>query len=142
MPPDPRRPPIDPEAGRAPRDLKVSSLTPVVTPETTPGETFDPALESSIRASAEQEPAELVSKVDPPYPELARRAGVEGTVVLEVRIDESGSVTDIQVLRGLPLGVSEAAVQAVTRWKYRPARSASGPVASHKTVRVIFRLGP
>jgi protein TonB len=99
-------------------------------------------VESSVRASAEEEPAELVSKVDPPYPEAARRSGVEGTVVLDVRIDESGAVTDIQVLRGLPLGVSEAAVAAVSRWKYRPARGRTGPVTSHKTVRVIFRLGP
>jgi TonB family protein len=141
VPPDPRRPPIVPEAGKAPKDVKVSNLSPAVTP-VEPGETSEPGVESSVRASAEEEPAELVSKVDPPYPEAARRSGVEGTVVLDVRIDESGAVTDIQVLRGLPLGVSEAAVAAVSRWKYRPARGRTGPVTSHKTVRVIFRLGP
>jgi protein TonB len=141
VPPDPRRPAIVPEIGKAPNDVKVSSLGPAVTPEVT-GESSEPGVESSVRASAEQEPAELLSKVDPAYPEAARRAGVEGTVALDVLIDESGSVTDIQVLRGLPLGVSEAAVGAVARWKYRPARGRSGPVASHKTVRVIFRLGP
>jgi TonB family protein len=140
VPPDPRRPPIVPETGRAPKDVKVSDLSPAVTPEAP--EASDPGVESSIRASAEEDPAELVSKVDPPYPDAARRAGVEGTVVLDVRIDESGAVTDIQVLRGLPLGVSEAAVAAVSRWKYRAARGRAGPVASHKTVRVIFRLGP
>ena len=141
VPPDPRRPPIVPETGRAPKDVKVNNLSPAVTPEG-PGETSEPGVESSVRAAAEEEPAELVSKVDPPYPEAARRSGVEGTVVLDVRIDESGAVTDIQVLRGLPLGVSEAAVAAVSRWKYRPARGRAGPVTSHKTVRVIFRLGP
>jgi len=141
VPPDPRRPPIVPETGKVPKDVKVSNLSPAVTPQT-PEETSDPGVESSVRASAEEEPAELVSKVDPPYPEAARRSGVEGTVVLDVRIDESGAVTDIQVLRGLPLGVSEAAVAAVSRWKYRPARGRTGPVTSHKTVRVIFRLGP
>lgn len=141
VPPDPRRPPIVPETGKAPKDLKVSNLSPAITPQAAE-ETFDPGAESSVRASAEEEPAELVSKVDPPYPEAARRSGVEGTVVLDVRIDESGAVTDIQVLRGLPLGVSEAAVAAVSRWKYRPARGRTGPVPSHKTVRVIFRLGP
>jgi TonB family protein len=140
VPPDPRRPAIVPETGTAPKEVKVNNLSPAVTPEPS-GETSEPGVESSVRASAEEEPAELVSKVDPPYPESARRAGVEGTVVLDVRIDESGSVTDIQVLRGLPLGVSEAAVAAVSRWKYRPARGRTGAVPSHKTVRVIFRLG-
>jgi len=142
VPPDPRRPPIVPETGKAPKDMKVSNLSPAVTPQPSEEASEPGAVESSVRASAEEEPAELVSKVDPPYPEAARRSGVEGTVVLDVRIDESGAVTDIQVQRGLPLGVSEAAVAAVSRWKYRPARGRTGPVPSHKTVRVIFRLGP
>jgi protein TonB len=85
--------------------------------------------------------AVLVSKVNPVYPEMARRAGVSGTVVLEVTIDEAGRVTDVAVVRGLPLGVSEAAVEAVRRWQYRPARGPAGPVRSRKMVRIVFRLG-
>jgi len=61
-------------------------------------------------------------------------------VELEVSLDASGAVTDVEVVRGLPLGLSEAAADAVRRWKYRPARTASGPVASRKSVRIRFAL--
>ncbi|HXM75818.1 MAG TPA: FHA domain-containing protein, partial [Thermoanaerobaculia bacterium] len=50
-------------------------------------------------------------------------------------------VEDVQVLRGLPLGLSEAAAEAVRHWHYRPARGRFGPVSAHKTVRIVFTLG-
>jgi protein TonB len=98
-------------------------------------------LEPSAPLSDELSPPVLLSKVDPVYPEAARRAGLEGTVVLEASISETGRVTDVQVLRGLPLGLSESAQEAVRRWQYRPARGRSGPVPSRKTVRIVFTLG-
>ena len=82
-------------------------------------------------------PAVLITRVDPEYPEPARKAGVEGTVVLDATISETGQVTQIAVERGLPLGVTEVAIAAVRRWKYEPARGRNGPVASHKAVRIV-----
>ena len=82
-----------------------------------------------------------MSKVDPEYPEAARRAGVEGTVILDATISETGEVTRVAVERGLPLGVSEAAVAAGRHWKYKPARGRAGPVSSHKAIRIVFSLG-
>jgi protein TonB len=84
------------------------------------------------------EAAAVLTRVEPAYPDLARRAGIEGTVELEVAIDAAGKVTDVEVVRGLPLGMSDAAADAVRRWTFRPARTASGPVASRKTIRVRF----
>ena len=133
VPPDPRRPAILPEKGKTLKDLTVADLG-AVAPTPPPGE----AAEDLDRPPGEESPAVLESKVEPRYPESARAAGVEGTVVLDIRIDESGRVTDIQVLRGLPLGVSQAAVEAVSRWRYRPARGRAGPVAARKIVRVQF----
>jgi outer membrane biosynthesis protein TonB len=49
-------------------------------------------------------------------------------------------VTHVEVVNGLPFGLSEAALAAVKRWRYRPARGPSGPVASRKEVRIEFRL--
>ena len=142
VPPDPRLPAIVPQPGKTLRDVAVSDLGPArveVAPQPVPpsGSSFEgeaPVLEEPI------EPAVLVSKVDPAYPEAARRAGVDGTVVLDAEISETGQVTRVTVERGLPLGVSEAAVAAVERWKYRPARGRAGPVPSHKTIRIQFTL--
>jgi TonB family protein len=132
VPPDPRQPAIVPDKSKALKDLTVSDL---------PSAAAAASDETSDESEQPQESgAVLQKKVAPKYPEAARSAGVEGTVVLDVLIDEKGQVTDIQVLRGLPLGVSEAAVNAVSRWQYRPARGRTGPVASRKTVRVQFSL--
>ncbi len=138
VPPDPRRPAIVPERARALGDIQVTdaALAEAAPPEEAEGEPG----QSEPPSSGVLEPPVLVSKVDPRYPEAARRAGVEGTVVLDATIDASGEVTDVSVLRGLPLGVSEAAVEAVRRWKYRPARGSAGPATSHKTLRIVFAL--
>lgn len=85
-------------------------------------------------------PAVLVSKVDPTYPPQAIRMQAEGSVVLDVEIDETGRVTDVQVTRGLPFGLSEAAAAAVREWRYRPAEGPNGPVRSRKAVRILFTL--
>ncbi len=140
VPRDPKQPPIVPVATKELKDVTVTDVAPAEapTPELSagglpaePAETSDEALE----------PASLLSKVDPSYPEAARRSGIEGTVVLDALVGPDGQVEDVQILRGLPLGLSESAAEAVRRWHYRPARGRSGPVASHKTVRIVFTLG-
>jgi TonB family protein len=150
VPPDPRKPAIVPEKGRALRNLQVIEL-PLpeempMEPESAEAQAQTQTEPAPVEAAEEPAPdllseAVLVSKVNPVYPEMARRAGVSGTVVLEVTIDEAGRVTEVAVVRGLPLGVSEAAVEAVRRWQYRPARGPAGPVRSRKMVRIVFRLG-
>jgi TonB family protein len=146
VPPDPRKPAIPPATGsRELKDLAINDVAvasaPVAPPaegsESVPPENAEPP-ETSDEAL---EPAVLLSKIDPVYPESARRAGVDGTVVLDALVGKSGRVEEVQVLRGLPLGLSDSAVEAVRRWQYRPARGKSGPVASHKTVRIVFTLG-
>jgi len=144
VPPDPRKPAIAAAPGKELKDLTINDVAvssappppledgaPAPPEAAEPPETSDEALE----------PAVLLSKVDPVYPESARRAGVDGTVVLDAFIGRSGRVEEVQVLRGLPLGLSDSAVEAVRHWQYRPARGRSGPVASHKTVRIVFTLG-
>jgi protein TonB len=64
----------------------------------------------------------------------------EGSVVLDVAIDETGRVTDARVVRGLAFGLSEAAAAAVREWRYRPAQGPDGPMPSRKTVRILFTL--
>jgi TonB family protein len=81
-------------------------------------------------------PPKLVHKVDPQYPEEARKAGVSGTVIVAALIAEDGSVENVQVLRPLEKGCTEAAVAAVKQWRYEPARSRT----TGKPVRVLFTV--
>jgi periplasmic protein TonB len=84
-------------------------------------------------------PAKL-RHVNPEYPELARRAGIRGDVVVECLIDASGRITDVRVLSGHPL-LAPAAVSAVSRWLYSPTRLNGVAVPVFLTVTVRFNLG-
>ncbi len=149
VPPDPKEPAITPEKVRPLKDVAVVELEAEPPPEEEPPtEAGEAPRGPAPPAGAPEappvpglvEPPVLVSRVEPSYPELARRAGVEGTVELEISIDATGRVTEVEVVRGLPLGLSQAAADAVKRWAYRPARAASGPVPARKTIRVQFQL--
>ncbi|HXM79486.1 MAG TPA: TonB family protein [Thermoanaerobaculia bacterium] len=140
VPPDPRRPEIVPETAKELKDLSVTDASPLAVTPSEAAEEGSPA-EPPETSDEALEPPVLLSKLDPIYPESARRAGVEGTVVLDAQISAAGRVEDVQVLRGLPLGLSEAAAEAVRHWHYRPARGRFGPVSAHKTVRIVFTLG-
>jgi periplasmic protein TonB len=146
IPPDPAVPAVAPARERALKDLAVTELAqplplpagdepPPEEPEPTPAPPPPgPPLEAPV------EPATLLTKVDPTYPETARRAGAEGTVVLELTIGADGKVARVDVVRGLPFGLTEAASAAVSRWRYHAARGRTGPIVSRKQVRIDFRL--
>ena len=75
------------------------------------------------------------------YPEAARRAGIEGTVILHVLIDENGNVADTWVLKSLGNSdCDEAAVAAIKKTKWKPAMQNGKPVKVRISVPVIFRL--
>ncbi len=83
---------------------------------------------------------EIVHQVQPRYTEIARQAGIQGTVVVEAVIDEKGQVTGARVLRGLPMGLDEAAVEAIQQWQFKPATLAGRPVKVFYALTVNFRL--
>lgn len=76
------------------------------------------------------------------YPPIALRQRVEGTVELNVLVDEKGNVTDAQIVQGAggKAGLNEAAVENVKRRKYRPATKDGVPVKVWVPVRVVFKL--
>lgn len=76
----------------------------------------------------------------PRYTETARRAGVQGTVIVEAVINEQGRVTDVRILKTLPMGLDQAAVDAVRSWRFKPATLASKPVKVYYTLTVNFTL--
>lgn len=76
----------------------------------------------------------------PQYTEEARRARIQGVVILQAVIDCDGFVTDINVLKGLPLGLTEAAILAVSQWRFEPARQNGQPVSVYYNLTINFRL--
>ncbi len=83
--------------------------------------------------------SKLLVKVTPEYPELARRARISGHVVMEIQVDEDGSITDIKVLSGHPLLV-DAALKAARQWRYSPTLLNGEPVPVIATVTMVFHL--
>ena len=91
---------------------------------------------------------EIISSTKPVYTELARRARVSGTVIVEAIIDEQGNVGNVRVLKGQPMGLDKAAVDAIKTWKFKPAMKAGKPVKVYYVLTVNFqvdnspRIGP
>jgi protein TonB len=97
-----------------------------------------PALKPIRVGGRVQEPRKLRS-VNPIYPEAARDARIEGVVILECLISPQGRVSEIKVLRGVPL-LEEAAVDAVRQWVYTPTLMDGVPVPVLLTVTVHFGI--
>jgi protein TonB len=74
------------------------------------------------------------------YPEMARKAGVEGRVIVQFVVDEQGDVQDAQVVRGLGAGLDEVALNAVRQAKFEPGMQRGQPVMVKMSLPVTFRL--
>jgi protein TonB len=83
---------------------------------------------------------EKISGPNPLYPEAARRARIQGVVVLECVIGKDGGVKTVKVLRGLPLGLTESAVDAVKKWRFNPSTLNEKPVEVLYILTVRFNL--
>ena len=79
--------------------------------------------------------------ISPIYPEIAKEAGIEGTVYIQFFIDEKGNVTEAYVQKGVPnTGLDESALNAVKKSKWKPARQREKKVGVWQTVPVRFEL--
>jgi len=92
------------------------------------------------RVGGEVSRPEVLLTTRPEYTELARRARISGVVILEAVIDEQGNVTDTRVLKGLPMGLSKAAVDAVQTWKFKPATLGGKSVPVYYVLTVNFQV--
>ncbi len=74
------------------------------------------------------------------YPEMARRAGVEGTVAVRFIVDEQGNVINPEIMRGVGAGLDEAALNAVQQVSFNPGRQRGRPVPVRFTIQIRFQL--
>ncbi len=86
-----------------------------------------------------EELPEAITKVPPTYPDIAREAGVDGTVLVQALVGKDGTVKDTRVQKSIPM-LDNAALDAVKRWVFKPALSNNKPVAVWVAVPVKFSL--
>lgn len=97
-----------------------------------------PELKSQASAASLQI-GSLISRVDPIYPEDARRQNIEGTVKVHAIVGKDGTVQGMEGISGPPLLVS-AALSAVRQWRYKPTLLGDQPIETGQDITIVFQL--
>jgi protein TonB len=140
-PPPPARPsvPIESESEDIADDLTI---------EETELESFEawdapppPPSGPQVKFIPYDEPPKPLTPINPIYPEIAQEAGIEGTVIIKAFIDEKGRVLETLVLKGIPnTGLDEAAMEAIRKTRFKPAKQRDRPVGVWISIPVNFKL--
>jgi len=99
-----------------------------------------PKEEGPLRGGGDVKAPIVVNRAEPEYTDVARKAHVTGVVIVEAVIDKNGNVDHVKVLKGLPMGLSDAAAAAVKRWKFKPGTLSGEPVDVIFDLTVNFTL--
>jgi len=129
--------PVESESEEVPEDVTIGETDLDLTQPPPPPP--PPAPEQTEFVAYDQAP-QLTRLVKPIYPEIARKAGVEGTVILKIQVDEKGNVVNVKVLKGLGAGLDEAAIAAAMQCKFKPAMQRDKPVKVWVSYPVRFIL--
>jgi protein TonB len=92
-----------------------------------------------VRVSSGVSTGLLIKKVTPNYPQLAKQARIQGSVVLQAEISKEGTIQNLQLISGHPM-LAPAAIEAVKQWRYKPYLLNGEPVAVETQVVVNFSL--
>ena len=87
------------------------------------------------------DPPTPLTPINPKYPEIAQEAGIEGTVIVQVFVDKKGRVKETIILKGIPnTGLDEAAIAAIRKTRFLPAKQRERAVGVWISIPVNFRL--
>ena len=87
------------------------------------------------------DPPVAITPIRPIYPEIAQEAGIEGVVIVQAFIDAKGRVKETLILKGVPnTGLDEAAMEAIRKTRFRPAKQRERPVGVWISIPVNFKL--
>src|SRR5678815_4285020 len=100
-------------------------------------EFVSPPTQPELRVGISHFAPKGITMVQPRLPADAKRLGVNGPVLLEIKIDKTGSVADVRVVQGHPT-LNDVAENAVKHWKYEPPSFEGEPIAVWTTVTVNF----
>jgi protein TonB len=73
------------------------------------------------------------------YPEIARRVGVEGKVIVQAIVDETGKVVSVNTIKGIGSGCDEVAMDAVRNSKFTPGKQRGKTVKTQVTIPIVFK---
>lgn len=93
-----------------------------------------------LRVGGDVKAPVVTDRAEPVYTTTARKARVSGVVVVEAVIGKNGRAEEVRVLKGLPMGLSEAAVEAVKKWRFQPGTLNGKPIATIFSLTVTFKL--
>jgi TonB family protein len=113
-------------------------LMPVPAPQPVPARADRSGVYAAVPPGGTQ--PEEIDRVVPRYPSSARGAGVEGPVVIRGIVRRDGTIDNVEIIKDLPYGLGEAAREAVSQWRFRPATVGGDPIDVYYTVTVNFRL--
>jgi protein TonB len=126
--------PVGVSAMPAPQ-LTAAPAAPVAAPQSTPVRAASAARTNTTGEKVQ--PAQLISKRDPEYPQIARQSGAQGEVILTATIGIDGKVKNVKVESGHPL-LRNAAMAAVKQWVYTPTLLNGKPVESESRISLNF----
>ena len=87
------------------------------------------------------DPPVPLTPIKPKYPEIAQEAGIEGTVFIQAFIDKKGRVIETTIIKGIPnTGLDEAAIKAIRKTRFRPAKQRERAVGVWISIPVNFKL--
>ena len=140
--------PVPVPDAEAPPEQQIASQEDLA--QSTPGVSSDGDQQIQVAPPSDDEPAfgtyvyaeelpEVITKVNPVYPEMAREANVDGTVMVQALVGKDGKVHDVRVVKSIPL-LDQAAQEAVRQWIFKPALANNKPVAVWVGVPVRFSL--
>jgi TonB family protein len=126
-----------------PAPLNFPPPPPPLPPAPPPPPAFPLAVPPSpvVRVGGQVKEPKKLRNVAPSYPDIAKQARVQGVVILECTIGPDGKVTNVTVLRGIPL-LNPSAIEAVKQWVYTPTLHNGVPVSVIMSVIVNFKLPP
>ena len=132
-------PPREPTPRTVPDDSTARMVSPSPPPPPSSGPGVDP-LPQFGEVVAVEVPPEPIQRVYAAYPELAREAGIQGTVVVSALVRADGTVADVRVTKSIPM-LDVVVQDAVRQWRFKPALAAGGrPVAVWHEVPYKFSL--
>jgi TonB family protein len=85
-------------------------------------------------------PPRVVSKVDAKYTKAARKAKIQGAVVVKLEVHPDGRAHNMRIARSVDPGLDRKALEAISQWTFAPATKDGEPVAVQATIEVNFRL--